>query len=527
MATPSDPFNAITPIPPKVTGIAEGIFAIPSETGEPFEITTPASYRLYMAEYAPEINAGFPGDWYIWSEAATQEFKVYQKQNPTTWKLILTIPAGSGGTCLACDLIGGSVADGVNAGNIRAISEPSGSVTGDVRGLGSVDLQQSRSSSNQVAGGIYSVISGGVNNRAIGAGASVGGGQLNLIVGSGSNSRIGGGYGNSVSAAHSVIAGGLNNGITAGAAFIGGGSGNTITSVGLADSFSVIGGGNTNSIAGSNSFIGGGSNNAIASGANYSTISGGYQHQSNGLYSTIGGGWSNISRGTGSTVAGGVSCIANSGGTTGYGSVIGGFGNSVASNYGSGLGGRQNLVNTLADYASASGWLAAAARPFERVHANGQTSAYNSAYSAHTIITAKAFTFDDSTATDLTLDGAAPGSTNRIKPATGAGLIADLAGTINLIGTVVGSIGSLNAAASTHAHYLFRFLVAQSSSPQVVVEAIGTQIDDGTVVSITWDAVNSAIKITVTGTTTTAMVWHAVIDSINVTAANSGNVVTP
>lgn len=66
------------------------------------------------------------------------------------------------------------------------------STGGNKRGTYAVDWQTFRGSSNQVASGPYSVVSGGQNNRATTDSATVGGGNGNIA--SGSNSAVFGGY---------------------------------------------------------------------------------------------------------------------------------------------------------------------------------------------------------------------------------------------------------------------------------------------------------------------------------------------
>ncbi|MEH6483017.1 MULTISPECIES: DUF2793 domain-containing protein [Pseudomonas] len=163
-------------------------------------------------------------------------------------------PKGSG-SILSC------VPDGATSG-------------GDKRGTLSVDLQISRASSNQVASGINSVISGGKSNRSSGAGAAIGGGYTNFA--SGLQSFIGGGDSNKAEATQSAVLGGGSN-----------------TASGILSC--VLGG--TACVASGNysSALGGGTNTAsgdysIALGGFYTTTRGlyGVEARANGRFSVLG-----------------------------------------------------------------------------------------------------------------------------------------------------------------------------------------------------------------------------------------------
>lgn len=114
-------------------------------------------------------------------------------------------------------------------------------IAGNTRGLGAVDLQQTRVSATQVAAGELSVISGGISNTCNAPYSTVGGGSTN-----------------NNSAQYSVISGGANNNIAENA-----NSGGTIS---------------------------GGISNTISSGI-YSTISGGDQNTVSAIGATVIGGW--------------------------------------------------------------------------------------------------------------------------------------------------------------------------------------------------------------------------------------------
>lgn len=114
---------------------------------------------------------------------------------------------------------------------------------GAKRGSRAVDWQMSRDSSNQVASGGFSVVSGGDSNRAAGA-----------------YSVVSGGVNNTVTSNYATIAGGLSATVSGDYGFIGGGSTNTASG----QQSSVVGGANSIASATGSSVIGGSANSASA-----------------------------------------------------------------------------------------------------------------------------------------------------------------------------------------------------------------------------------------------------------------------
>jgi hypothetical protein len=106
---------------------------------------------------------------------------------------------------------------GTGATTLNIVATDEGTVAGNARGESSVDLQTSRNVADQVAGGDFSVLIGGKNNKTYGGASSVLGGESNTAVG-----------------VRSFIAGGLSNLIDADNpnAVILGGNGNQMTGVG-------------------------------------------------------------------------------------------------------------------------------------------------------------------------------------------------------------------------------------------------------------------------------------------------------
>lgn len=205
-------------------------------------------------------------------------------------------------------------------GAIRTTGLGYGTTAGNSRGGGAVDLQTWRDQANQVAGGIYSVITGGQKNR---------------IDTASTRGFIGGGYGNSISDEQSegYIGGGFQNALsgTGQARTIGGGMSNTVTG-----NIATVAGGWNNSASGTYSMSGGGWGN-VASGSESSML-GGHFNASAGELSAVGGGAYNVISGSTSVIAGGVYNIVS--GTSAV--VAGGEGNKGSGKYSAVLGGSGN-----------------------------------------------------------------------------------------------------------------------------------------------------------------------------------------
>ncbi|MFN8358869.1 MAG: hypothetical protein U0264_03045 [Candidatus Kapaibacterium sp.] len=240
------------------------------------------------------------------------------------------------------------------------------SIDGDPRGDEAIDLQTFRSSSDQVASGLYSVLTGGQLNSVSGIASVVSGGQQNNaedilnFIGGGTNNdvrgafnSIVGGGGNSISfdaQISSILGGGDNeiNGHEGGiiGSVIGGGDFNTINS-----DYGFIGGGTEHIVDGTGAVIAGGG--AIeddgqggfnyfgntASG-NYSGILGGADNTTNSQYASIGGGRGNTASGDYSVIGGG---LTNT--TLGLTSTVsGGSGNRANGDNSTVSGGEQNYA---------------------------------------------------------------------------------------------------------------------------------------------------------------------------------------
>jgi hypothetical protein len=189
-----------------------------------------------------------------------------------------------------------SIASPANAGsgNIYAkynapdLEESQPSVSGNIRGIGAVDLQQIRDDVTKVASGIASVIAGGRNNKASGT----------------YYSTVSGGINNSAVFDSTTVGGGLNNTAAGNAATISGGGSNFTDG-----DYSTISGGSGNSSHASYATVCGGSSNDASN--DYATVCGGFQNAAGGLYSVVSGGNSNSAGGEYSAIIGGYGAVTN------------------------------------------------------------------------------------------------------------------------------------------------------------------------------------------------------------------------
>jgi hypothetical protein len=175
----------------------------------------------------------------------------------------------TGGECLTLLTgVGGDIIQTSNTGLIPKNQGPS--INGNPRGNYSVDLQLTRNSGTQVAGGSHSALIGGASNTASGAFSSVIGGSGNRAgrAGFGSAAILGGTL-NTVGGLEAVVVGGFQNTVSGAASAVVGGAGNRIRAT---HSYSAILGGFSNQLSEGPSFqsntaiscsIVGGSHNAI------------------------------------------------------------------------------------------------------------------------------------------------------------------------------------------------------------------------------------------------------------------------
>lgn len=151
-------------------------------------------------------------------------------------------------------------------GALQTTGTGNGTVTGNARGNGAVDLQTYRVSNLQVAKGNYSVISGGQRNTA----------DMD-------NNTVAGGYGNSAAGSYAVISGGLANQTGGSYGVVSGGSNNSATGL----FYPVVSGGYLNTANGDSSNVAGGRSNSA--GGSYAVVPGGQNNAATGQYSLAAG----------------------------------------------------------------------------------------------------------------------------------------------------------------------------------------------------------------------------------------------
>ena len=212
---------------------------------------------------------------------------------------------------------------------------------GNVRGSNAVDFQTTRTSADQVAGGNFSAVISGSNNRTVGGRTAVIAGTGNVLSGassgivggsgnssglSGSNVGITGGASNIVNSTSSGMTGGSTNQIYAPTSGIVGGEGHIVNSTGT--SCAMIGG-TTNQSAAPASGIVGGSGHTMSSAGTSGGMTGGNFNQVNANAGGTVGGATNVVSGNFGGLVGGATNTA-SGPNSG---IVGGTGNVASGNY--------------------------------------------------------------------------------------------------------------------------------------------------------------------------------------------------
>jgi hypothetical protein len=266
-------------------------------------------------------------------------------------------------------------------GNIFAKYGTTGTVAGDARGEGAVDLQQYRTLATQVASGGHATLGGGFGNTASGDKSTVGGGSYNTAVNN--YSTVGGGYSNTASDNYATVGGGKSNSAPNSYATVGGGNQNSAS-----DNFATVGGGSSNTASSAYATVGGGFQNTAssayatvgggqnnsASAYTHATVGGGSQNTASGYCATLGGGYGNTASGFYATVGGGKSNTAPSNKAT----VGGGFQNTASAISATVGGGSANTASGY--YATVVGGLSGLADRYGMLsHASGAFSAQGDA----------------------------------------------------------------------------------------------------------------------------------------------------
>lgn len=305
-----------------------------------------------------------------------------------------------------------------------------------------------------LAPGCGSVVSGGLQNRAMGPFTVVGGGCLNCAC-----------------CSASVISGGWNNSATNSYIFVGGGCGNGTGAFGA-----TIAGGLNNSING-----------------NYGTIAGGRSNIVWDNYSFVGAGCSNtvlLNAVLSSVVGGGSNTICC---TAAYASILGGRCHTNSSFYSSVIAGIKSRANLY-------GQVSWGVNQFSTNFGNNQFISVN---------VARVTT--DATSTDLTTDAATPGAANRIFISSGkmlscivhiTGITSTGADAVQYLRQVlIANVGGTTALIGT----------VQTLGTDIVSGGAGTWT-----VAITANNTNDALTISVTGATSTTIRWSATVQGTEI-----------
>jgi hypothetical protein len=248
-----------------------------------------------------------------------------------------------GSSVIAASTTNANLVIAPNGTGALVASIPDGTATGgNARGSNAVDLQTSRTDAINVASGDYSVVAGGINNRANGTGSFVGGGSNNSTTGLDDYQAIVGGQSNTIS--------------QSGGSFIGGGLSNSVnTSAGTG--YCVISGGRSNSVTSTYSTISGGQNNT-ASTATHATVVGGQSNTSSGIAS-VSGGLSNTASGNYAVALGNTNAVSGRN-SVGIGQINTvnqtesyalGYQNTASSQYGSIVGANNSISGGIRNYA--------------------------------------------------------------------------------------------------------------------------------------------------------------------------------
>jgi hypothetical protein len=454
-------------------------------------------------------------------------------------------------------------------GALQANQTDSTATGGNARGANAVDWQTNRNAGAQVASQPYSVIGGGTTNTANGFGSAVVGGTSNtssnnysfvgagaLNAASGIQSSVVGGWANTASGYFGFVGNGFTNSTTSNSAvttqsstmngttavtlaasnanikvgqyitgtsiaadtYVAAISGTSLTLSKVASGSStstlsfytphgvVVGGGN-NTATGSYSFIGGGGDAGTA----------GNRNVASGDWSVVGGGTKNVASGVGSVIAGGGFEFSFNFGNTASGnsSFVGGGILNVASGTGSSIiSGWQNTSNgTLSNIIGGRFGFARAITGNTVIPANNDAMAGGALGTMQTATLALGKQTTDATATRLTSDNSAAGTTNQvIMPNNSAyfftgEVVAGVTGGGNTKGwTIEGVIKRGANAAST----------ALVGTPTVT----STYADAGAstwVIAVTADTTNGGLAVTFTGQASTTIRTVARINSVEMT----------
>jgi len=267
----------------------------------------------------------------------------------------------------------------------------------------------------------------------------------------------------------------------------------------------VVGGGN-NQATGSYSFIGGGGNAGVSSERNVASgdwgfVGGGRSNTASGIGAVITGGgigangvsFPNFSSGASSFIGGG----ANNNTSNNYGGILAGFGNICSGVSATNIGGRQTTDRGINGITVING----GANP---LGANGNDQA---------CILTLARQTTDATATALTSDTGAAGSTNQVILPNNSAYYFKGSVIANVTGAANGASWSFEGAIMRGANAASTVFIG---TPQL--NRVATTTGASTwVIALTTDTTNGGLRITVTGVAATTIRWVAKVETTEVT----------
>jgi hypothetical protein len=490
---------------------------------------------------------------------------------PTTTTAVYGTPtlSFSGVSTIGLESNGALFVQPAGTGALQAQATTSTSAGGNARGANAVDWQTARNSAGQVASGTYSVIGGGQNNTASGF-LSFAGGQNSTA--SNSYAFVGNGTSNTASGYISSIVTGYTNTAAGFFNFIGNGYANSGTSGSAVTTQSgtmnattavTLSGSNANIKIGQlitgtsisnfpNTYVAAISGTSLtlsqaASGSSTSTLSfftphgvvvGGGNNQATGSYSFIGGGgdagtaanrntasadWgtvvggrANLASAVSAFVGGGGTDGTSTGGNTASGigsSVLGGFSNQASGQWASVSGGLQNLANGFASivvngrYGSTRGIVGNVSFPASNVPIAQSGGASQSAL----LVLGRQTT--DATATALTSDTSAAGTTNQVILPNNSAYYFKGSCIANVTGAANGAAWSFEGAIMRGANAASTVLIDTPSINRVAASAGATTW----AIALTADTTNGGLTVTVTGVAATTIRWVAKVETTEVT----------
>jgi hypothetical protein len=305
---------------------------------------------------------------------------------------------------------------------------------------------------------------------------------------------------------HGVVVGGGNNQATGSYSFIGGGgdAGTAANRNSVASDWGVAVGGfkNTVSATGIANTIGGGYGNTISGGNHGSVIAGGGTYNGNSNPNTI--------TNSAAVISGGIS--NNNSSFVGF--IGGGFSNTASgNNYSTIVGGQSNTANS--SYGFIAGGINGNTRSITGYHVfvphNNPVANSTGVQQTALLILGRQTT--DATATVLTSDSSAAGTTNQVILPNNSAYYFKGSCIANVTGAANGAAWSFEGAIMRGANAASTVLINTPSVNRVAASAGAT----AWTIALTADTTNGGLTVTVTGVASTTIRWVAKVETTEVT----------